>query len=599
MPPGTPQLPSSEEIVPSFVAILSRRSREGSRARKEAVERLLKRRWPELRSKYENGPLKLWTKPGFEPRILMDGRLVAVGELLAKGEVAQANPGSEATPMSAAATAAWLMRNCWGQYVAFVHDQSFPAAAIARDPSGAIEAFIAEANGLAVVTPHLPRWLAHAVNPSISPDFAALAAAVIHPLVATHQSLLHHVTLLPAGGVSLWNGRLSRPRVPWTPPRPQPVGAEAGSALLRDAVLRSCQVIRQRHDRITVELLGGLDSSIVLGALASLGDAGQISCVNFATGEAAGDERAFARAAAAMWKLDLKELQADPRTLDYSLLASAPVGAVPRLYGLDNILEAGMATALRESGSSISVTGQGGDAVFYQFPSLLSLVDLSEDESMSAAFSPAVLQAARRTNSTIWKAWTEMLRHACGLGRRRLPFDLRLLGREAKQRLELEPIRSPWLARGTLPPGKEEQLEAIANGQIFHQWVPRRAVAEVVHPLLTQPVIEASMAIPTYQLAYGNIDRALARHAFGDLIPPQIANRRGKGETSSYHYRGLARNLLFLREWLIDGRLAAHGLLDREALQESLDEDVLLQSDAAAMALPYASLEAWAREWGL
>jgi asparagine synthase (glutamine-hydrolysing) len=592
-------LQSSEDIVPSFVAILSKRSCEESRARKELVERLLKRRWPELRSKYESGPLALWTKPNFKPRILMGGRLVVVGELLAKDEVFEANPSSGAAPTSAAATAAWLMGNCWGRYVAFVHDQSFPAAAIVRDPSGAVEALVAEGNGLAVVTPHLPRWLAHAVNGSISPDFAALATAVIHPLVATHQSLLHHVTLVPAGGVCLWNGRLSRPRVLWTPPRPEPVGTEAGAEMLRDAVLRSCKVLRQRHERITVELSGGLDSSIVLGALASLGTAQQISCVNFATGEAAGDERALARAAAAMWKVDLKELQADHRALDYSFLAAAPVGAVPRLYGLDNILEAGMTKAMCESGSTVSVTGQGGDAVFYQFPSLLSLVDLSEDQGPRAAFSPAVLQAARRTNSTIWRAWREMLRHACGFGRGQAPFDLRLLGTAAKQRLELEPICSPWIVPGRLPPGKEEQLEAIANGQIFNQWVPRRAAAEVRHPLLTQPVIEACMAIPTYELAYGSFDRALARHAFSDLIPRQIAKRRGKGETSSYHYRGLAENLPFLRERLIEGRLAAHGLLDREALEESLQDDVLLQSDAAAMALPYASLEAWAREWGL
>ena len=79
------------------------------------------------------------------------------------------------------------------------------------------------------------------------------------------------------------------------------------------------------------------------------------------------------------------------------------------------------------------------------------------------------------------------------------------------------------------------------------------------------------------------------------MLPP----RRGKGETSIYYRRSLVENLDFLRDHLIGGTLVAHDLLDAESVERLLDEQVMLWNEEARLLPSLASLESWARYWGL
>jgi asparagine synthase (glutamine-hydrolysing) len=82
--------------------------------------------------------------------------------------------------------------------------------------------------------------------------------------------------------------------------------------------------------------------------------------------------------------------------------------------------------------------------------------------------------------------------------------------------------------------------------------------------------------MPSYKLSYGTNDRALARDLFADILPTSIARRRGKGEVSSYYRRALVENLPFLRPFLLDGTLAAHGFLDADTLDELMTDETLM-----------------------
>ncbi|HEY0310957.1 MAG TPA: asparagine synthase-related protein [Allosphingosinicella sp.] len=564
------------------------------------LERQIERRWPGLGRPAKSRGLSLY---GADIAVL-DGEL---GRVIIAGDVWCAG-GTEDADLSALLNAGNLLDAgalagaVWGNYVAIFEEAGRGSASIFRDPSGARQAYVAADRGIAIVTSRLPPWLAHALNPAIGPDFHVLAGALAAPPVAAQALLLHQAVSVPPGWVADWSRGEVRLRSEWRPP----IGSESpdrevGAAKLRGAVVQACSAVARKHQRILLQLSGGLDSAVVLGALASADPRPEIICVNFSSQSEATDERTYARAAAHFWGVDLVEIKLDHRSLDYSRLASNPVGAMPALYGLDNNIEDAQAALALSKGCTACVTGQGGDAVFFQFPTLLPLIDKLEILGLRALFSGGLADAARRSQSTIWTALRLILRYlVIGVPEAAPVPHLALLGTTARERLLTAARKlSSLQVHPAITPGKAFQLEAIANGQIFHTLSFAGSRLPVLHPLLSQPVVEASIAIPTFELTYGAADRALARDAFKDLLPEEIWNRRGKGETSDYHYRGLVRNLPFLRKWLLEGRLVAHGLLDRDVLDDALTEEALVHSDLGGMALPYASIEAWARAWGL
>jgi asparagine synthase (glutamine-hydrolysing) len=413
----------------------------------------------------------------------------------------------------------------------------------------------------------------------------------------TFQSLLHGVALLPAGALVGLHG--GTPTCLW---RPSTIAAKheiddptAAAERLRETVMLCCRAWSNHVGPLLVELSGGLDSSILLGAMAGGAEA-SLAAVNFTTGYCEGDERLHARAAALRHNIPLVELGADAEDLDYGPLFDAVPSAAPRLYGLDPQHEDMIIATARQLGAAAIATGQGGDALFFQLPTPLIAVDQARAGKPSLR---AALVAARRAGCSVWHVLRLMLRdHWDRRPGPRDRYDQTLLAPAFRDQLAADPPAHPWLRDGAaLPPAKRLQIEAIANCQLFFTPTRRGRVAPLLHPLLSQPIVEACLSIPTYVLAPDPRDRGLARDTFADLVPPSILARTGKGEASCYYNRALVGNLPLIRGWLLDGDLVRAGILDRAMLDTVLDEDHLLWADAARPPLLYASIEAWLRYW--
>lgn len=147
--------------------------------------------------------------------------------------------------------------------------------------------------------------------------------------------------------------------------------------------------------------------------------------------------------------------------------------------------------------------------------------------------------------------------------------------------------------------GAQDAVRGDRHCQHFHGPTWRSGVAALVPPLLAQPVVEACLAVPTWRLAQGSGNRALARQLFADWFPDIVRNRRNKGSATIYYRRAIAENLSWLRAFLLDGVLVAHGLLDGDGIDAALRDESLIWTQEARMVPVYASFEAWARYWGL
>ncbi|WP_293826814.1 asparagine synthase-related protein [uncultured Brevundimonas sp.] len=91
-------------------------------------------------------------------------------------------------------------------------------------------------------------------------------------------------------------------------------------------------------------------------------------------------------------------------------------------------------------------------------------------------------------------------------------------------------------------------------------------------------------------------DGYAARAAYADAIPPSIFDRRSKGELGAFYGEAVARNLDFLRTYLLEGELAGAGLLP-QGLADDMTREALVWRGGFSRLLTLALTEGWLRRW--
>ncbi len=579
-------------LVPHYVALFWMNPEAGeaaadrlvARAAKEATRLKIARRTADM--------LVLGDVVDPRGQVNVEGQVTLIGEIFQRADrLADENEPNGSTS------------GIWGTFVTF-ECRPDGSIEIARDPSGGQQLYLAQKDNMLIASDALPRWLREPLGLNARCDLDQLAAALADPLRLTYASPLRGIHIVPAGCKREWRGATLGPVEPaWQPHllcRTRPgLDAAAAGARLRDAVKDSCRAFAARHDRLTIELSGGLDSAIILGAIASGPRPPEISCVHFDVGHSGGDEREHARAVAERWGVRLVEVSATASEFRFEDALQAEQPLEPVIFGLDPLVEGASLGVGRALDATAIFTGQGGDAVFLNSPSPWIAVDRARTQRFATFASRVPLETALRAGTSVWHVYRLMLADIV-YARREVSAKLpggHLAERAIRARLQTE---HPWLEHlASLSPGRRDQLRAIANCQHFQSPTARAAFTPLLHPLLSQPVVETCLAIPTWLLAHGTINRALARETFGVWLPENLRRRRGKGDASNYYRRAAAENAAFLHCYLGDGTLVSHGLLNGDAIRAALHPDSLIWSEDARLIATYVAFEAWARYWGL
>jgi asparagine synthase (glutamine-hydrolysing) len=344
-----------------------------------------------------------------------------------------------------------------------------------------------------------------------------------------------------------------------------------------------------------MELSGGLDSSIVAGALGATGLAPRVAqWVNRVGDRAEGDERRYAEAVTARLGVPLTTVPKPMVPLEAADLAELAAATWPAINGADPARDRDMTARLAASGAGAIVSGQGGDAVFFQMPSALVCAEVVARDGLGALRSEVVLEAARRLRRPVWS----ILWEAWSAGRGRAPQPSRTSPLLAPQLRAGAPPRHPWsLDAEGVPPARRLQIEAIAYSHLHRGDARRRRAGDLIYPLLAQPVIELCLTIPVADLAAGLPDRPFARQALADRVPPLVLHRRTKGALTSYFARLVALSRPMLRPFLLDGCLVEAGVLDRSAVAAALEPQQLIWAPRPVEILQAAMTEAWVRQW--
>jgi asparagine synthase (glutamine-hydrolysing) len=543
-----------------------------------------------------------------EAQRLRDGRGLVLGRLFHRRDRRAAKPHhvepGDLPDVIPAGDAQALLDDCWGRYVAFLMSPNGEVR-ILRDPSGSLPCFGLRHVGVTVVFSWLEdvlQLLPQMPVPDVSRE--ALAAYMVFGELTGRRTALQGVTQVLAGECVPLQGiggdavdlRWDASKIANAPVTLEP---EDATTALRDTVTDCVQAWARGYEAILLRLSGGVDSTILASCLGKGRTPARVTCLNYHSVGSDSDERVYARLAATAAGLELIEYERDAsfrleRVLD---LARTPIPH-PYVGRLPSAIDAEIASVV---GAPALFTGGGGDQLFYEMPHWWPAADYLRLRGLGAGFVGAALDAARLGQVSVWTAMRLAIADRFrtfpppqDLHRQRTLISKDVWDQASRPAGFVHPV---FLSRTTLPIGKFSQVQQLAYTASYYDPLCRERAPEPVHPLLSQPIMELCLTLPTFVLARGGRGRGLARDAFKGRIPDAIANRRAKGGMGEHLESVLMRNLDFARQVLLDGELVRLGLLDRAGVEQAFTaRDAGFQMPVGEIHLAIG-VEAWLRRW--
>ena len=501
-----------------------------------------------------------------------------------------------------------LVDEFWGNYVAFLVDYKNERRVVIRDCSGKVPCYRVTHQKVDIFFSDISDTTALEL-PTFSIDWQYVAAFLYYNDLQVRTCGLREVTELLAGDCLVLQTSSESHFPIWDPRafcRLAPLD-DYGSA--KAELSRATQNCIDSWATIYTNILhclsGGFDSSVVLGCVSRSPARPTVTCLNRYNDHAGEDERAYARSAARRAGVTLIEQSwgESMERFDEGLL-TAPLTAKPSVPVCINLANVRLRNSIaKQTGATAIWTGQGGDHLFFQSVAPFGAIDYVHSHGFGLGFPTAMAEAAPPfRDSLTWAILRSAFSSAVHSTPWRPPSSFRrnppFVCREALPSSPNDYIAHPWTKdMDDLSQGKQCHVTMVANVVNRHRPLPTIELAAEHHPLLSQPIMELCLRIPTYLHLKGGRDRALARDCFSDRIPPEIAQRQSKGASTSSRLAELQRSKAFVRDLLLQGSLVREGLIKRDAIAPYVVQDAPLRSDQYFPLMACLAAEVWVRQW--
>jgi asparagine synthase (glutamine-hydrolysing) len=360
------------------------------------------------------------------------------------------------------------------------------------------------------------------------------------------------------------------------------------------------------HESVLQQTSGGLDSSVVVGCLSGAPGELKVTCYTDYIADAVCDERRWARYAAG-----------SHRHIEFRLCpGETDLGAMPMLapsvdpassfeHWHRGPRERHLAL---EYGASAAFSGHGGDAIFCNTSYVLAVDHCIRRHGLGfKAFRMAALVAARR-DQTVWSTLGGALRrrrlgtrineHRASLSRMSALVHRDVVESAADSLNEAAHFPNPWFSTSSRVPLEDVlRLGMLAHPPTFYDLSTSQhdAAPLPVAPLHAQPVFEVARRIPVDVHFDQGRKRGLARRAFSDVVPAPILRRQWKDRPLSQAAQVVQRNLKYIRDLLLEGQLVKARILDRDAVELALRNEVTLSHALSEEVLQRVDFELWVR----
>lgn len=490
-----------------------------------------------------------------------------------------------------------ILNNCWGDYIVIAPtSDALSGVSVMRSPSHACElqCIYSQANSVGFVTSdislavRLGFYRRHV-------DVESLAHRLIYPDLKTSRTGLSGIhELLPGCTVHIRDGsvRVDQSWSPWNlvGKANRYTDAHEAAAAIKGAIESVVSTWAARDGNVLLELSGGLDSSIVAACLKH--SPAKVTCATLTAPVPGADEREYGDLVATMLGTELMatEVAFDDASFDFPIpptIINPAIGVLQ--HAADKLMEA---TAVRVGAKSY-FSGAGGDTVFCYLTDASPAADAFHSAGISQGLR-TVYDLSTFHQCTYWKAGRLALRKLMPSSNRPYKTDRSLM----PQRIALpEPELHPWLTQpGKALLGDRLRIFELSATQLFRDSCPRTLKRPVRMPLLTQPVIEACLRAPSWMWFSDGQNRAIARQAFADALPPTVYARKSKGTFTGFLGALYRRNRDEMLGFLLDGELHSRQLLDADALIQ-FTKGELPRGDGSFMRIfQLCAMENWVRQ---
>jgi asparagine synthase (glutamine-hydrolysing) len=284
-------------------------------------------------------------------------------------------------------------------------------------------------------------------------------------------------------------------------------------------------------------------------------------------------------------------------------LLYAPASVKPQIQAVVALLDSEPINQVSVHYAAQSVwTGQGGDHLFWQERNPLGAADYALVCGIRPGLVRAITDSAHLSRmsyaSVIRTTWNALLSKKTRTRNIIGSIQNRFVNTDALPSNLIEYTCSPWTsAANSLPPGKQMQTLALADLLNRHRPLPGIERVCQHHPLISQPLIELCLRIPTYLLLHNGRSRSLARSAFKNHIPIEICDREDKGSITSTVTSQIRGNEAFVREILMDGVLVREHIIERETVDRCIVNREPLRATDVRPLLACIAAEVWYRSW--
>jgi asparagine synthase (glutamine-hydrolysing) len=487
-----------------------------------------------------------------------------------------------------------LLSAFWGGYVAAISGAD--SVRILRDPSGNFPCYYSKGAGFTLFASDAA-LLVEAGVADLSIDCDEIGRQLYRAFVPAPATALGGINELLAGFALRLPGTGERQHPCWSPwdhVIDRSEDSEQIAERLFRVVAHNVQAWASTCSRVLLSVSGGLDSSIIAACLAE-GPA-EIVCLTMFTDDPSGDERPYARALCNHLGFQLIQR---PYRLDDVDICEPLAANLPRPRDRTQAIahERVHYAVASEIGADAFMTGNGGDNVFGYSQSAAPIADRYLSEGLGQGVAASLIDVCRQTGCSIFDALRQAWRLSRGSTRYRVRPNTLFLHPDFVAGLGRKELGHHWLdAPPHALPGKAAHVATILRAQPNLEPSGGTRYA-VLNPLMSQPVIEACLAIPSWEWRAGGRDRSLARRAFKNELPPIVLDRRVKGTPSLFAARLLDHFRTPIRERLLGGRLAAHGVIDASAVEQMLAGERPVPDLERVRILELVNAEAWIDHW--
>ncbi|MFH1832118.1 MAG: asparagine synthase-related protein [bacterium] len=495
----------------------------------------------------------------------------------------------------------------WGRYIGTLFNKTTKTITLVRDPQGLSTLFYhVTPDGVIFSTELILLYKALDIKPAVNINY--FAQHIIHTNHALSSTPFDGIEeLLPGIGLSINSRGKCTHDVLWD-------AASIQSSFISDenkleeellATLKACtKAWVGDAPGVCVELSGGTDSSGVMLLLHDILPVyKKLIAVNYIDSKTqSSNEIEFAQETA-------DACNAQVHFLDWqttSLLDKLPQNFFPNrpstLLLFYNLRQQLQDIAMQNNCPEV-MNGQGGDHVFLAPPPKLALADYWLDHKFNGVTTPLKelsgiyrmpwLSLAHENAKAVASYYCKK-RHKETTEKN----DQNYLDKNFVQELKQQEFYLNNTLR-KIHPGKASQIESIYHAVSYceRNWTTPGTC--ITHPLLSQPIIELSLKIPTYQSFNDGYDRIFFRRAISQLKKTKSLWRRIKGQTTGTMVKQCAHHAHDIRNIILNGKLAASGMLNTQLIDEQITKAQHGQVESLWPILHILTGQLWLDKWGL